>query len=76
MEPSDELIHQLRREEIEDARRLTAKQKLELSGDLFDAACEVTLSGIRFENPEFDDTAALAELRRRLELARRLETRL
>ena len=69
-------IVSLRREEIEDARRLSVQQKLELSGDLFDAACEVTLSGIRAENPGISDTDALEILRRRLQLARRLEMRL
>jgi hypothetical protein len=66
----------LRCEEIEDARKLSVSKKLALSGDLFDAACEVTLSGIRHENPGISDQDALNILRRRLEIARRLETRL
>lgn len=76
MEPTRELLDELRREEIEDARRLTVAQKLALGGDLFDMACEVTLSGIRAENPGISPDDALNELRRRLELARRRELRL
>ena len=76
MEPSPELLDQLRREEIEDARQLTVEQKLALGADLFDMACEVTLSGIRAQNPGISDEDALNELRRRLESARSRELRL
>ena len=76
MEPTPELIDQLWREEIDDARRLTVKQRLELGGDLFDAACAVTLSGIRSQYPGVSDTDALEILRRRLAFARRTETKL
>ena len=76
MEPTKELIDQLRREEIEDARQLTVEQKLLLGGDLFDFACEATLSGIRMQHPGISHEAALRVLRERLELGRRLETRL
>jgi hypothetical protein len=76
MDRSQIPIVDLRREEIEDARRLSIAQKLALSGDLFDSACEVTLSGIRGENPGISREQALEILRQRLELARRLETRL
>lgn len=51
------------------------KQKLELGGDLFDSACAVALSGIRWQNPGISDDRAWAELRRRLDLGRRLEMR-
>jgi hypothetical protein len=76
MEPTKALIDQLRREEIEDARRMTVSQKLEAGGDLFDAACEVALSGIRVQYPGISDDQALDILRRRLDFARRTETRL
>lgn len=64
----------LRREEIEDSKRLTVAERLQLGGDLFDSACQVTLSGIRMQNPGIALEQARAELRRRLDLARRLET--
>ena len=76
MEPTKQLMEQLRREEVEDARRLPLKRKLELSGDLFDSACAVTLSGIRAQNPGVSIEQAVVMLRERLALARRLETRL
>jgi hypothetical protein len=76
MQPTKELIDALEREEIEDARRMSVEQKLLLGGDLFDAACDVTLSGIRIQHPGINDADAMDELRRRLELGHRLETRL
>lgn len=75
MEPTRELLDQLRREEIEDARRLTVAQKLALGGDLFDYACGITLSGIKFQNPGINDADAMKELRRRLALAEARESR-
>jgi hypothetical protein len=76
MEPSKALIDELRREEIEDARKLSISQKLALSGDLFDWACEVTLSGIRSQHPRISRTEALNILRERLDSSRQRETRL
>ncbi len=75
MEPTPELFAALRREEVADARRLSIAQKLALGGDLFDAACQVTLSGIRMQAPGISDEAAWAELRRRLDMRRRIEAR-
>ncbi len=75
MEPTPELLAQLRREELEDARRLTVAQKLALGGDLFDYACAITMSGIRNQTPGIRDDDALNELRRRLEMGRRRESR-
>ena len=75
MRKSDVPLVSMRREEIEHARRLSIRQKLELGGDLFDAACEVMISGIRADHPDLTDGAVLKILRDRLRLARRLETR-
>lgn len=66
MEPSKELLAQLDREDIEQARRMTPSQKLRAGGDLFDEACRWTLAGIREGNPGITPEAAMAELRRRL----------
>lgn len=63
-------------ENIERAKRQTMEEKLRDSGDLFDMACEVTLCGIRNENPGISDAAALDILRQRLQLAKQLEGRL
>jgi hypothetical protein len=75
MEPSNELIHQLQREEIEDARRMTISQKLEASGDLFDYACSITLAGIKSQHPGISTEHAMAKLRARLDFAARTESR-
>ena len=68
MEPSDELIDQLDREDIEQARRMTGSQKLRAGGDLFDDACRWTLAGIRRDHPGISEMDAMAELRRRVAL--------
>lgn len=76
MEPSDELIDQLHREDIEQARRMTPSQKLRAGGDLFDDACRWTLAGIRRDHPGISNEQALEELRRRVNRAEEAEDRL
>jgi len=66
----------LRREAIEDSRRLTFAQKFRLGGDLFDYACQITKSGIRWQNPQFSEEQVLDELRRRIQLGQKLRERL
>jgi hypothetical protein len=73
--PPNPSIVDLRAEEIEHARRLTVSQKLELGGDLFDAARAVMESGIRMQNPAYNDEQVRQEVARRLALGRRLEYR-
>jgi hypothetical protein len=68
MEPSSRLITELKREEIEDARRQTFAQKFLAGAELFDYACEISKSGIRSQNPEFDEEQVMTELRRRLNI--------
>ena len=68
MQPSPELLRELDREDIDQARRMTGSQKLRAGGDLFDDACRWTLAGIRRERPGISDSDALAELRRRVEM--------
>jgi hypothetical protein len=75
MEPTKELIEQLHREDIVDAKRMTIAQKLEAGGDLFDYACSITLSGIKAQYPGISQHEALEKLRHRLEFAARTETR-
>jgi hypothetical protein len=75
MEPTPQLLAQLDREDIEQARRMTPAQKFRAGGDLFDEACRWTLAGIRHQYPGISDQAALDELRRRLALDRQAEDR-
>ena len=63
------------REEVVRARMQTPERKLALGGELFDAACEVTISGITFQHPGIGRAEVLAELRKRLALSRRMEGR-
>lgn len=73
MEPTQELIDQLDREEIERARRQTPAQRFWAGAELFDYACELSKAGIRMQNPGFSEEEVLRELRRRLDLAERIE---
>lgn len=66
-------IDDLRREEIDDARRMTPQQKLEAGGELFDYACLATKAGIRMQHPHASETEILQLLRERVELGERLE---
>jgi len=75
MNPTPELIAQLHREDLEQARRMTPEQKLIAGAELFDYACEISKAGIRHQHPEADESMVLKLLRERLELAERLEKR-
>ncbi len=52
---------------------MTLEQRLRAGAELFDAACRFTLAGIRHQHPEYDETQALDELRRRIADARQRE---
>jgi hypothetical protein len=66
MEPTPELIEELDREDIEQARRMTFEQKFMAGAELFDYACRITKAGIRWENPTFTEQQVMDELRRRV----------
>ena len=67
------LIDELYREEVLEARRMSAEEKFLLGEELFNYACSITLAGIRSQNPEFSDEDCRRELERRLELRDRME---
>jgi hypothetical protein len=67
------LIDELYREEVLEARAMTAEQKFFLGQQLFEAACNFTLAGIRHQNPDASEAECIEMLRKRLELQRRLE---
>ncbi|HVT89036.1 MAG TPA: hypothetical protein VHD56_09310 [Tepidisphaeraceae bacterium] len=73
MEPTPELIAQLHREDIEQAKRMTFPQKFLAGAELFDYAASVTMAGIRMDNPKFTPEQVLEELRRRLAMSQRHE---
>jgi hypothetical protein len=67
-----ELADAIYREKVERARRRPIEEKILDGCELFAYACEITKAGIRHQNPEFSEEQVRAELRRRLELGRRL----
>lgn len=75
MEPTKELLAQLDREDLEQARQMTPEQKLLAGGDLFDYACSVTKAGIRAQHPDADEARVLELLRERIQMSMRWEAR-
>jgi hypothetical protein len=73
MEPSEQLLDELGREDREQARQMTPWQRFRAGGDLFDNACRWTLAGIRNQNPHFTKQQALDELQRRIDGALKRE---
>jgi len=71
--PDPKLIDQLFREKLEAARRMTEEERFLAGPRLFDYACRIARDGIRADHPDYDDAQVEAELRRRIEIARRLE---
>ncbi len=69
-----ELARALDRERILRARAKSPWEKLQAGGDLFDAACQRMIWGIKTQFPDLTEAQVQAELARRLAIARRLET--
>jgi hypothetical protein len=68
------LIDELYREEVLDARKMPLEEKLLLGERLFRWACEVTLAGIRNQNPEASEEECQRILYARIELGKKLGT--
>ena len=68
------LIDELYREEVMEARRMSLEEKLLLGERLFRWACEITLAGIRHQNPGVSEAECQRILRERIELGKKLGT--
>lgn len=75
MQPTKQLIDELRREEIERARRMSPGDRVLAGLRLFELSSRIMADGIRSQFPEADERRVLEILRQRLALARRLEDR-
>lgn len=73
MEPTPELIDALHRDKVDAARHMSPEQKFLAGGELFDAVVERMLAGIHMQHPNVSEDDAMAMLRQRLAIARRLE---
>ena len=71
--PFAPLIDELYREEVEDARKMDPEEKLLAGQRLFEYACEITLAGIRNQNPGLSEDECRGVLRERLAWRRRME---
>lgn len=67
------LIDELYREELREARAMSAEEKVLAGQQLFESACEITLAGIHNQNSGFTQEQCRNELRRRLEWQRKVE---
>jgi len=75
MHPTKELIDEIFRDKVIQARKMSVEQKLWAGPELFEWSCQWALAGIRHQFPEVDDERARQMLEERLELQRRLEDR-
>jgi hypothetical protein len=69
------LADALYKERVLRARRTPPEQRIMEGPALFDMACAATMAGIRMQMPGATEEQVLGELRRRLEVQRRLENR-
>jgi hypothetical protein len=67
------LIDELYREEVVEARAMAPIDKLRAGQQLFEAACRVTLAGIRNQFPDASEAERIEILRQRLVLQRKLD---
>ena len=65
--PYAELAEELFRERVERARQMPAEEKILAGQQLFEAACEITLLGIRDQFPGRDEAFYREVLRKRLD---------
>ena len=58
---------------VRQARAMSPGMKFRAGYELFEEACRWTLAGIAAQFPEMDESGRLAELRRRIALAKRAD---
>ncbi len=71
--PTPELIDELFRDKVRQARRMTPEEKFLAGPRLFDYACRVARDGIRQQHPAASDERVTELLRQRIAIARHLE---
>jgi len=67
------LIDELYLEELLEARAMPPAEKFLAGQRLFEAACRITLAGIRHQHPEYSESRCQEVLLERLELQKKLE---
>ncbi len=73
MEPTPELIREIERAKIEQARAMSEEEKLRAGVRMFARVRRLMLSGIRADFPDADEAAVERIFRQRLTLSRRLD---
>ncbi|MBK1834940.1 hypothetical protein [Roseibacillus ishigakijimensis] len=57
---------------VEQARRMSPREKFFAGAELFDDACQVTLAGLRAQYPTFSSQDLRKELKRLLEMTEKM----
>jgi hypothetical protein len=73
VEPTPELVEALYREKVLRARRMTPQRRVEVGAELSDVGRQMMREAIRRENPLATAEQVRQLMRRRIELARRLD---
>jgi hypothetical protein len=73
MEPTQELIDDIYRERVLQARRMLPDEKIRAGFRLFERECQIMREEIRSERSDAPDAEVEAMLRQKLELRRRVE---
>jgi hypothetical protein len=75
MQPTQELIDDLYRDKVIQARRMSIEEKILAGPQLFEMSCRIMKDGIRDDFPEADEAHVSEIFEQRLALLRRLESR-
>jgi hypothetical protein len=75
MEPTRRLARDLLLDKVEQARQMTPEEKLLAGGELFDFAVFAVRAGVLMRDPNATPDQVASEVRRRLDLAERIDSR-
>lgn len=73
MEPTAELVDAIYREKVLRARKMTPQKRLEIGAELSDLGRQMMREAIHRENPAATEEEIRQLMRRRIELARKLD---
>ncbi|HUY33877.1 MAG TPA: hypothetical protein VMV69_14105 [Pirellulales bacterium] len=72
MQPTRELIDDIYRDKVIQARRMSVEQKILAGSQLFEMSCRIMTEGIRNDFPDADEARVREIFEERLALLRRL----
>ncbi len=72
MQPTQELIDDIYRDKVIQARKMSVEQKILAGPQLFEMSCRIMMDGIRDDFPDADEARVREIFEERLALLRRL----